>query len=444
MKAPEEPSKAGSAPASPPASPAPAAARVDGDKVFVYVSELLGRKVFDAGGAKLGKIADLKVRLAESFPRISAVIVRRGRRRNQALDWSEVAAFSDGRFVLKPGAAEKFAPLEVRSEEMLLKEELLDKQVVDTIGAKIERVNDIHLLIINNDLRIVHVDIGQRGILRRLGLLRAFDAVTGWFFEYRAPDALVSWKYIQPLASDPHKENLKLNVMARSLRDIHPSDLADILEDLDRESQSRVFKALDLETAADTLQEVEPKLQISLLESAPVEKASDLLEEMEPDEATDLLSEMPKETRKKLFQSMERPSRIVLEELLKFQEGTAGSLMTKDFLSVRKDQTIADAVLEFKKSSHPLESSAYIFVTDAEAHLVGVITLRDLLLAPKDTKVGELMNPDVVKVEAEDDVEKVAEVFEKYKFLMVPVVDAANVLTGVITFQDIMEDRCRL
>jgi len=413
-------------------------------KMFIFLSELLGRSVVKADGRRLGKVVDIKVHLGEMFPKLAAVIIRIKRRKLAALDWAQVDSLNGKTVVLREGAEEKLAPVQVNSEEMLLKEELLDKQVVDTHGAKIERVNDIHLLVIDRELRIVHVDIGKRGILRRLGLLKRTDTLTNWFFEYQLPEVLVSWKYVQPLASDPHKKDLKLNVAARGLRDLHPSDLADILEDLDRENQNRIFKSLDLETAADTLQEVDPKLQLSLIESAPVEMVSDLLEEMEPDEATDLLSEMPEEQKRKLIQTMEKPVRETLEELLKFKKGTAGSIMTKDFISVREDQTIGDAVQEFQKTAHPLESAAYIYVTDSKNHLTGVITLRHLILMEKNTEVGRLMNVHLVKVETEDDVEKVADIFEKYKFLMIPVVDEENALKGVITFQDIIDERRRL
>jgi CBS domain-containing protein len=425
--------------------PAPAACGpADEERRFIYVSELLGHAVTRADGRRLGRLADLKVRLGESFPKVVALHVRLGWKRAVSLDWPEVASFSGDRIVLRPCAEDKLCRPEVRTEEMLLKEELMDKQVVDTSGAKIERVNDVHLLVIGHDLRLVHVDIGKRGILRRLGLLRPVEAMTRWFFEYEFPEVLVSWKYIQPLGSDLHRAELKLNLAVRGLRDLHPSDLADILEDLDRENQKRIFKTLDLETAADTLQEAEPWLQRSLIEAAPVEKASDLLEEMEPDKATDLLAELSEDRKRKLIQTMEKPSRELIQELLTHKAGTAGSIMTTDFIAVRDDQTVGDAITEFRKSTHPLESVAYIYVTDDAGHLLGVITLRHLLLMDKETPVRTLMNPHLFKVETGDPVDEVAELFGKYKFLMLPVVDDENILSGVITFQDIMQECGRI
>ena len=221
---------------------------------------------------------------------------------------------------LKPGAESRLEPVTVSNEEILLREDLLDKQVVDTFGAKIERVNDVHLIIVNRDLRTVHVDFGPRGILRRLGWLKTVDRMTGWLFAYTFPEKMISWKYVQPLASDP-KKNLKLNVTLRKLHELHPSDIADIIEELDQANRSSVFKALDLETAAETLQEIDPKLQLSLLETASDEKLSDILEEMEPDEATDILADLPEEKKQKLMRTMEKPYRQTVEDLLRVRGG---------------------------------------------------------------------------------------------------------------------------
>jgi len=408
--------------------------------MFLYISEILGRLVAEADGGAVGKLLDLKVRLGELFPKVVALAVKK-RKSNRIfeLDWQEVQSLDTSEILLRPGAVEKFRPLEVNPQEILLREELLDKQVVDTLGAKIERVNDIHLLLVNHDLRIVHVDYGIRGILRRLGWLKNIDFLTNWLFAYQFEEKMISWKYIQPLSSDPIKQNLKLNVTSRKMHEIHPSDLADIIEDLDRTSRSSVFRSLDLQTAAQTLEEVDPKLQRKLIESAPVEMVSDILEQMAPDEATDLLADLPEEKKQTLIRTMEKPSREAVQELLQFKEGTAGSIMTNDFLSLNKDRTIGDAIEEFRKTVYPLDAIAYIYVTDADNHLVGVSTLRHLITCEKEAALGKLMNAHLIKVETEDDVDAVADLFKKYKFMSIPVVDSDNVLRGVITLKDIMK-----
>lgn len=418
-------------------------AKAENSGHFLFISEILNRPILSASGNPLGKLHDLKVRLDEPFPRIISLAMKKRREKKLLeLNWALVESLDTNRIGLAAEAENSFRPLETAPDEILLRDELLDKQVVDTLGAKIERVNDIHLLIVNHDLRIVHVDFGLRGILRRLGWLRASDKIMNWLFAYQSEEKIISWKYVQPLLSDPVKKNLKLNVTARRLHALHPSDLADILEELDQVNRSSIFRALDLQTAAQTLEEVEdPKLQISLIESAPDERASDILEEMAPDEATDLLSEFPSEQMDRLVRTMEKPSRDTVVALLKFKEGTAGSIMTKDFFAVSAETTIGQAIEEFRTTTFPLESVAYIYVTSADGRLRGVATLRHLITAPKDTRLGTLMNERLVTVDPQDDVEDVSEIFKKYKFLAVPVVNDDRKIEGLITLKDIMESQ---
>jgi magnesium transporter len=424
------------------ASPVSASER-EGLKMFVFFSELQGRSVVDSEGRAVGRLDDLETRLGELFPTVTSLVIKKGRRKKPlSLDWSYVERFDGEVVVLLPEAEARFAPLEVGSDDLLLKADLLDKQVVDTFGAKIERVNDIHLLIVNKELRLVHVDFGIRGILRRLGWIRTVDSLIDWLFAYRFKEKLASWKYVQPLVRDL-KKNLKLNLTLRKLHEIHPSDLADILEELDQANRSSIFKSLDLQTAAETFQEVDPKIQLSLIETTPVERATDILEEMEPDEAKEFLADLPEEKKQTLMRKMEEPYRENVAELLQYEEGTAGSIMTTDFIALPRQATIAQAIDEFKKVFHPLESIAYIYVTDDEKRLVGVVTLRHLLACDKQATLEHLMNPHLVKVEVEDDLDKVADLFNKYKLLALPVVDKDNIIEGIITLQDIVEDRAQ-
>jgi CBS domain-containing protein/sporulation protein YlmC with PRC-barrel domain len=408
-------------------------------QMFLFFSDLLGRPVLAADGARLGRTADLKVHLGELYPKAGTLVVRLRRQRAlRAIDWGQVDAVSRSGLALRAGAETAFAPLEVGPEEILVREDLLDKQVVDTHGARIERVNDVHLLFVHGELRIAHVDFGIRGILRRLGWLRTIDGLWDWLFGSRIAEKLASWKYVQPLASDL-KRNLKLNVTLRRIHDLHPSDIADIIEELDRANRSSVFRALDTETAAETLQEVDPRLQLSLIETAAPEKASDILESMEPDEAKEFLAELSEEKMETLMGTMEKPYRERVEGLLQYEEGTAGSIMTTDFLALDRARTIGDAVEAFRTAFHPLESVAYVYVTGEGQQLAGVVTLRHLLLCGRDEKLGALMNPHVVSVETGDAVGDVADVFNKYKFLAVPVLDEKRIVQGIITLQDIVQ-----
>lgn len=412
-------------------------------KQFVFFSEIHGRAVLDTQGRPIGRLDDLKVKLGELFPKVTSVVLKKDRRpKHWALAWDETEALNEGPIKLKPGAEDRITTLEVGAAELLLRADLLDKQVVDTFDAKIERVNDVHLLIVDHELRLVHIDFGLRGLLRRLGWLKPVDSFTRWLFAYSLPEKLISWKYIQPLAADL-KSRLKLNVTMRKLHEIHPSDLADILEELDQAHRSSVFQSLDLETAAETLQEVDPKIQLSLIEATTEERASDILEQMEPDEARDFLAELPEEKKLKLMGNLDQSRREDVEELLRYKEGTAGRIMTKDFIALPRDATISLAVDAFKKVFHPLESVAYIYVADDAEHLVGVITVRHLVTCDRQETLGGLMNPHVISVHIEDDINRVADIFNKYKFLALPVVDTDNIIQGIITLQDIVEDRAK-
>jgi Mg/Co/Ni transporter MgtE len=263
--------------------------------------------------------------------------------------------------------------------------------------------------------------------------------LTNWLFAYQIRKKLLSWKYIQPLSHDPKKKALKLNVTLRKLSEIHPPDLADILEELDRHERSYVFGSLDVETQADALEEVDDQTRVSIIEGLPEEQASDILEEMEPDEAVDLLQDLPDEKKQELIESLEEDKREEIEELLEFEEETAGGIMTTGYISCLQTDGIGRAMEVFKQSDDPLDNISYVYVTDEEEKLVGVLTLRDLILNPPGVTVSTLMRRDVVRLRVDDSLKEVAETFKKYKFLTIPVVDQDDRLEGIITLRDGVE-----
>jgi magnesium transporter len=414
--------------------------RKETTKKFVFLSDILNRPVLDSEGNIVGKIVDLRAKLGVLFPPVISVRVRQKAGRGLAsFPWQQVESLSGDVLRLKPGAESQILDLQVKEGEILLRVEILDKQVVDTHGARVERVNDLHLLLAEGQLRVVHVDFGIRGILRRLRWTRFVDGATNWLFAYKIPDKLLSWKYIQPLSHDPRKKALKLDVTQRKLSEIHPSDLADILEELDRHERSYVFRALDVETQADALEEVDDQTRVSLIEALPEERAADIIEEMEPDEAVDLLQDLPDDKKRGLIQGMEKDKRKEVEELLQFEEETAGGLMTTDYISCLQTDNIGQVMETFRKSEDPLDNISYIYVTDPEEKLLGVITLRSLLLNPSDVKVDALMKREIVKLKVNDSLDQVAEAFKQYKLLTIPVVDDQNRLEGIITLRDGVE-----
>lgn len=409
-------------------------------RMFIFLSELLDRRVVDEVGNALGKLNDLIVQMGEVFPKVTQLCVVSPRpKTTKVIGWEEVLSLEGNLIKLKEDAYAKFDNYHSKPQELLLRDEILDKQVVDTYGSKLERVNDLHFLINHGELRLVHVDVGVRAILRRLGFINVMDALTNWFFAYQVPNKLISWKYVQPLAKDPFKEALKLNVTQRKLSEIHPSELADLLEELDREKREAMFKSLDVETAAQTLEEVHPEVSVSLIETVGEEKASDIIEEMAPDEAVDLLADLPEEKKHTIIQAMEKEKREELEKLLAYPEGTAGSLMTVDFITLLENLTVAQAIEQIRKHALASEVVYYVYLINEQKQLLGVLSLRHLLLATPDSILEKIMNKRVKKLKANDSKRKVVNYFRKYDYVAVPVVDENNILRGIITLKDAID-----
>ena len=409
-------------------------------KMFVFLTELLNRRVVTPSGLSLGKVWDLKIQLGELFPQVCAVCIKKFTdRQAKILDWQEVQSLSGNVVKVRETAPALLPALETKEQEILLREEILDKQVVDTLGAKIERVNDIHLLMTDGELRVVHVDVGIRGIFRRLGWGKWVDAVTNWLFSYQIPQKLISWKYVQPLAEDPVRQTLKLNVSQRKISDINPSDLADILEELDHQKRQAVFGTLELESAADALEEVVPRMQTTLLENLKREQVADLLEEMAPDEAVDLLSRLSDDKQVRILEEIAREKREILEKLLIHPEGKAGGIMTTEFVTLDQNLTVAEALEKIRKDFSDLEVVYYLYVVDQEKHLLGVASLRNLLLADPNSTLEQLMYRAIKKVKVSDSKKRVLNLFRKYDFVVVPVVDKENVVRGIITLKDAIQ-----
>lgn len=409
-------------------------------KMFVFFSELLGRNVFTEGRVVVGRLTDLKMKLGEMFPRITSLVYRKRYGKAMELPWEDVAAIDGSRIHLRTGAeARAVASKAVTTGELLLREELLDKQVVDTVGAKVERVNDLHFLINNGQLRLVHVDVGIRGILRRLGWIRGVDASSNWLFAYQLQDQLISWKYVQPLTADPQLKNLKLNVTLRRISDIHPSDMADILEELDHARRTMLLQSLDPSTAADAIEEMDDALKVKVMEDVSEKRASDIISEMEPDEAADLLDDMPDERKETLISRIETEKRRELEELLSYPEGTAGSLMTSEPITVKRTSTVGETLAVVRSLAQERELLYYVYVIDEEGRLFGVVTMRALLVADPATSVEAVMTPNPISVAVDESAKDMVAIFKKYNFLSVPVTDDNKKLKGIVTLRDALD-----
>jgi Mg/Co/Ni transporter MgtE len=288
----------------------------------------------------------------------------------------------------------------------------------------------------NAHLRLVHVDVGFRGLMRRVGWERLVDRVLRWLFSYELPNQFISWKYVQLLSGS---DLLQLSVSQKKLMHLHPADLADIIEDLSGRERSAMFHALDPETAADALEEIDPKIQKSLIEETPVEKASDIVEEMSPSDAADLLADLPEEKAEEILEGMEKEKAEDVRELLVHPDETAGGLMTTGFLSLNPSVTVETAIARLKAEASDLDIIDYVYVVDEEEIFQGVVSIRDLLTAQPQQPLSEIQSQRLISVTLGEDQKEVIEAFAKYGFRALPVVDEENRLRGVIGFRSVLD-----
>jgi CBS domain-containing protein len=404
-----------------------------GLKEFYFFSEFLNRRVFDTTGLRVGKISDLVAERAEPYPMIIGMMVRT-KGRKMFIPWEKIFQI-EPRFALSEKELIDLKSPLPEKDIILLREEVMDKQIVDTFGAKVVRVNDLHFLRVDSRLRLVHVDVGFRGLMRRVGWEKLVDQALRWFFSYVLPNQFISWKYVQLLSGS---DLLHLSVSQKKLSHLHPADLADIIEDLSGRDRSAIFHALDTETAAEALEEIDPKIQKAIIETIPVEKASDIVEEMSPSDAADLLGDLPEERAEEILEGMEQEKAEDLRELLVHPDETAGGLMTTAYLSLTPSVTVETAIGRLKAGAPNLDIIDYIFIVDEAEILQGVVSIRDLLTAHAHQTLAEIQPSRVVSVKVDEDQNEVVEAFAKYGFRALPVVDEEGHLRGVISFRSVL------
>jgi magnesium transporter len=411
------------------------------DPRFLFFSSLLRTPVLDASRALLGRLVDLAAATGEPYPPVEALFVRAGRGRTLMAPWSAVEGLVDGALVLRTGTVLEPAPERLAPDRLRLAGELLDRQIVDVEGAKLVRVNDLHFLDVKGQLRIAHVDVGFRGLVRRMGWERGIDGLVRTLRPgagYLAAEQLLSWKLVQPLDRSPGR--VRLDVAQKALAQLHPADLAEIMEELTRDERAAFLQRLDVETAADTLEEAPPEMTAQILEEVPPERAADILEEMAPDEAADVLGELDQEARQELLEAMERPEAREVQQLLGWPRDSAGGLMTPDRLQMGPGATVADALAEVRRRADELPLVYEIFLTDLAGKLVGLCTLRDLVLAEPATVLEKIAREAPATVEPEARVREVAGAASKYNLVSVPVLDKQGVLLGMVTVDDILAE----
>jgi magnesium transporter len=399
--------------------------------VRVSLTALLGTPVTDGRGQLRGKLKDVAVATGAEAGSVAGLVVKT-REGLSVAPTQEVMETPAGTLELRADAT--LAPLKDESNYLLLQRDLVDRQIIDIHGRKVVRVNDVDLEWFGQgaaqSLRVAEVEVGLRGAIRRVfkGVLpRAKLEAVSRKFGARA----IPWQFVDVIEPDPARR-VKLSIEHERLAEIHPSELADILEDLAPAEREAVFTSLDEEVAAETLEEVDPKLQKALLETLDEEKIADIVEEMDPGAAADLLNELPEEQSDKILEEMEPEERQEVEELLEFDEDSAAGCMTTDFVHLRLEATVGQAVQALKSFDGDPESVTEVFLLDEKRMLRGAVPLARLVMAQPDTRLGVLSEPRVLSCPADMRQNELAEMFDKYNLHALPVVDPQGRMVGVV------------
>ncbi len=403
---------------------------------LLYFTELLGLKVYDLKGRRIGRIADAAlVPLIHPF-RVDRYLMGGG--------WTWLTVRYDQiRSISLHGIhlrEEVLTPYHDDEYMLRIARDLLDQQIIDVNGRKVVRVNDVTFEIRRENgfdvLAVLEVDIGLRSMLRRL---LEGSMPRPWIRRLQRPitPSSIRWEYCNIVEPDPQRR-LRLNISNEKLERMHPADLADIVEELAPGEREAIFETMDSEVAADALSEVDPKTQASILESLEADKAADIVEEMAPDEAADALAELEDETSEEILEEMETEPKSEVRELLEFAEDTAGGMMNTEYVALRDSATVADAVEALKGNEELLESLNTLFLIDAQGRLAGAVPLGRLFLAPGPTPLRELAAETLLHAPVDEKQDRVTELFDKYNLLTLPVLDEEGRLAGVITADDII------
>lgn len=403
---------------------------------FLFLTELFGLKVYDLKGRSLGAVKDAAI-----VPLVDPVRVDRfligGDGTLLTVRYDQVKTISLKGIHLRD---ENLTPYHSDEYMLRLTRDLLDQQIVDAQGRKVVRVNDVTFELREENqsqiLWVLEVDIGIRSIFRRLlrGILPSL-----WIrrLQGRIPPHSIRWEFCNILEPDPQRR-LRLNISNRLLENMHPADLADIVESLGPEDREAIFENIDSEVAADALSEVDPGIQVSILESLETEKAAEIVEEMSPDEAADILAELEEDTSDEILEEMEHEPKHEVEELLEFDEDTAGGLMNTEYVALQQNATVSDALEALKQNEDLLETLNTLFLVDGQERLVGVVPLARLFLHQGAQLLSTLSAETLIQVPVTERQDRVTELFDKYNLLALPVVDQHQKLTGVITADDII------
>ncbi len=404
---------------------------------FIYLSEILNKKIFDTKNNKIiGYLHDIIVDIRTPYSNVKSIIIRNFlNNKKYIIPFKSINLSNSKKIILKNHSSYcNFNKDDLGNNEILLKEIFFDKQIIDISGSKVVRVNDIHLINEDNTMWVVHMDIGFKGFLRRLGWLNFLNSFIKFFLGYEFKDKLISWKYVQPISlNEEEQKTLLLKISQKSLESLHPADIAEILVDLGLEERLNLFKSLDIETASNTLESLPLKNAVQILESIDIKKAIKMIKEINIDRAVDLIINCHTDKRNMILKNISKVKAKQIRELSSHSEKIAGSIMNTEFISLNPEHKIFEALKVVIKKSTDIDAIHHMYVVNDENKLVGIVSLRELLISKSNSYIKDIMKKEIINVNIDTSINEVAYIFLKYGLSLIPVVDEEEKIVGVIS-----------
>lgn len=402
---------------------------------MLYLSQILGEPVVDAKGEKIGTVSDLAISTGEVFPRITSLAFQGPGKTPFMISWRKYVESCDKDGVQLSVESHNIRFSYLQPDEILLARDLMDRQIVDTQGMKVVRVNDLKLSASGNQMRLLGAEVGVRGILRGLSrhLERAVVKVAGVFGK-KINEQIIAWNYMDLLDRDLSK--VQLSVTHKRLNELHPADVADILEQLDPQQRASVFQHLDEARATEAVAEMEDEYQADFIEDLDDVRASTLLGNMDPDDAADIVRDLSYEKAETLLRLMGVEDATEIRRLLGYKDGTAGGMMTTQFVSVAETKTVGETIEVLRGLPEDYPRVQYVYAVDEYDKLKGVLSLRTLVLRDDSTLIKDIMYDELISATPNETEEEVAADIFKYDLPAMPVVDEHGRMLGIVTIDD--------
>ncbi|MGA3293013.1 MAG: CBS domain-containing protein [Candidatus Acidiferrales bacterium] len=406
---------------------------------MLHATEVLGAETYDSLGNFVGRVKEMFIVPDEQPNRVSRLLLGRGRYRPLVARYDQIGSVAPGRVRLTTdeSALDLYQPNEAW---LAVRKDLLDQQIIDTNGRKVVRVNDVDLADQrtngNTEMRITQVDVGLPGAVRRL-LQGIVPPMAIRRVQERLPHRTIRWEFVNLIEPDPLRR-VKLRLSSQKLAELHPADLADIMEELSPDERQSIIASLDEETAAETIAELDKRLQTQVVEKLDPERAADIIEEMSPDAAADLIQNLEPDTSKEVLDEMEHSEAREVTELMRFGENTAGGMMTTEFVVVGEDATRGEVVDYIRFHEVPPDQLDNIVLINRDAALAGTVPLARLLMADGEQRMAEITFEPLLSVKPDMRDKDVYELFDKYNLRSLTVVNEESQPIGSITVDDVV------